>query len=196
MTPGAPPTALTAVREFARPRPAVERCDLCAAGLEAAHAHLLDRTTGRLRCSCSTCERLLVTGPWSVVRHRVERLREACVTDEAWQALGVPVDLAFFVVRSAGGLVARYPGAAGTIESSPPPAAWQAIVAANPGLASLEADVEALLVRRAGSRRDYYRVSIDECYRLVGLIRLHWRGFEGGVEVWTAIDAFFSELPA
>ena len=35
---------------------------------------------------------------------------------------------------------------------------------------------------------------IDACYRLVGLVRLHWRGFDGGSEAWAAIDTFFAEL--
>ena len=55
-------------------------------------------------------------------------------------------------------------------------------------------DVEALLVdRRPGSARGY-RASIDECYRLVGLMRQHWRGFGGGAEAWRAIARFFDEL--
>ena len=33
----------------------------------------------------------------------------------------------------------------------------------------------------------YYIVPIDECYRLVGLIRMHWRGLSGGTEVWKEI---------
>jgi len=39
-------------------------------------------------------------------------------------------------------------------------------------------------------------VPIDACYRLVGLVKLHWRGFDGGSEAWTAIDAYFAELQA
>ena len=35
---------------------------------------------------------------------------------------------------------------------------------------------------------------VDACYRLVGLVRLHWKGFDGGAEAWAAIDAFFAEL--
>ena len=35
---------------------------------------------------------------------------------------------------------------------------------------------------------------IDACYRLVGLVRLHWKGFDGGTEAWQAIDGFFDEL--
>ena len=31
------------------------------------------------------------------------------------------------------------------------------------------------------AQRSYYRVPIDECYKLVGLIRVHWRGLSGGM---------------
>jgi hypothetical protein len=54
--------------------------------------------------------------------------------------------------------------------------------------------VEALLVRRLGAARDYYRLSIDECFRLVGLVRMHWRGISGGAEVWKEIDQYFARL--
>ena len=67
--------------------------------------------------------------------------------------------------------------------------------------AELVADVEALLVRRSGpggdgSGSECLLVPIDACYRLVGLVRLHWRGFDGGVEAWREIDAFFAGLRA
>jgi hypothetical protein len=60
-------------------------------------------------------------------------------------------------------------------------------------------DVEALLVNRVGRARgfsndEYYIVPIDECYKLVGLIRAHWRGLSGGPEVWEEIAAFFEGL--
>jgi len=35
---------------------------------------------------------------------------------------------------------------------------------------------------------------IDECYKLVGLIRAHWRGLSGGTEVWQEIGRFFEAL--
>ena len=47
-------------------------------------------------------------------------------------------------------------------------------------LAELEPDVEALLVNRMKGERAYYRAPIDECFKLVGLIRMHWRGLSGG----------------
>jgi hypothetical protein len=37
-------------------------------------------------------------------------------------------------------------------------------------------------------------VPIDECYKLVGLIRLHWRGLSGGMEVWEKVGQFFAAL--
>jgi len=55
-------------------------------------------------------------------------------------------------------------------------------------------DVEALLVNRVGSTREYFVVPIDECYRLVGLIRIHWRGLSGGALVWGEIARFFDDL--
>lgn len=196
MTAVAAASALAAVRQFARPRGAIERCETCAAELAMAHEHLLDRTTAQLRCTCPTCARLLGAGAaWTLVRHRVRPLADFRLTDDDWQALALPVDLAFFVVSGgAGSVVARYPSAGGTIESSLALPAWEPLVLANPVLAALEPDVEALLVDRARGRRRYYLVSIDECYRLVGLIRVHWRGFGGGPDVWAAVDDFFDQL--
>jgi hypothetical protein len=60
----------------------------------------------------------------------------------------------------------------------------------------MEPDVEALLVDRIGGDAAYYIVPIDECYRLVGLIRGHWRGLSGGSEVWKEIHRFFVSLRA
>ena len=61
-------------------------------------------------------------------------------------------------------------------------------------LLDMQADVEALLVNRVGSTRDYFLVPVDECYRLVGLIRLHWHGLSGGSLVWGEISSFFDSL--
>jgi hypothetical protein len=44
------------------------------------------------------------------------------------------------------------------------------------------------------SRAEYYIAPIDECYKLVGLIRTNWRGLSGGTEVWIEIGRFFAEL--
>ena len=62
------------------------------------------------------------------------------------------------------------------------------------GIDPMQADVEALLVNRARGDRRYWLVPIDDCYRLVGVIRTRWKGLSGGNEVWTEIDRFFDEL--
>ncbi|MFD0803807.1 DUF5947 family protein, partial [Streptomonospora algeriensis] len=37
---------------------------------------------------------------------------------------------------------------------------------------------------------------VDTCYRLVGLVRATWKGFDGGREARQAIDGFFADLRA
>ena len=65
-------------------------------------------------------------------------------------------------------------------------------------LRGMEPEVEALLANRVGAARgvtaQYYIVPIDECYKLVGLIRLHWHGLSGGTEVWREVTKFFAGL--
>jgi hypothetical protein len=61
-------------------------------------------------------------------------------------------------------------------------------------LGGMERDVEALLVNQVRGAREHFLVPIDECYSLVGLIRMRWRGLSGGREVWEEIGQFFEEL--
>ena len=110
-------------------------------------------------------------------------------------AMGLPIDLAFFTESSAAGRVlAFYPSAAGATESLLPLESWRELTDENPRLRHMEVDVEALLVNRARSAREYYRAPIDQCYRLTGLLRTHWRGLSGGADVWNAVEAFFEDL--
>jgi hypothetical protein len=91
-------------------------------------------------------------------------------------------------------VIAYYPSPAGATESLLPLAAWDSLLKQNAALGEMQADVEALLVNRAGNARDYFIAPIDKCYELVGTIRMHWRGLSGGEEVWRKIDEFFSQL--
>ena len=117
------------------------------------------------------------------------------MSDADWDAMRIPIGLAFFSFHSnAGRIVANYPGPAGAAESLLSLDAWEEISAANPVLGQMQADVEALLINRIALARDYYLAPIDECYRLVGLIRMHWRGLGGGALVWGEISRFFAEL--
>lgn len=78
---------------------------------------------------------------------------------------------------------------------------WDEIELENPALGEMEADVEALLVNRIGHARgfshpEYYVVPVDECFKLVGLIRSRWQGLAGGTEVWREVARFFEGLKA
>ncbi len=113
----------------------------------------------------------------------------------AWEELSIPINLAFFLHSTpAGRVVALYPSPAGATESLVAPEAWEALAEENPVLHDFEPDVECLLVNRVGDSRECYRVGIDECYRLVGLVRTHWRGLSGGATVWDEIGRFFAGL--
>jgi hypothetical protein len=74
-------------------------------------------------------------------------------------------------------------------------AAWSTLCNNHPELASLEPEVEALLVDRRGTPARQLRVSIDRAYRLAGILRTSWRGWSGGPGVERALTAFFEGLP-
>jgi hypothetical protein len=158
----------------------------------------MELATRQLVCCCEACAVLFSdqrTARYRRVPRRVQLLPDFRLTDAQWDSLHIPINLAFFFHSSqAGKVIALYPSPAGATESLLPLEAWQELVAANPLLRELGPDVEALLVNRIGAARDHYRVPIDECYKLVGLIRTHWRGLSGGAEVWQEIEQFFSRL--
>jgi hypothetical protein len=54
--------------------------------------------------------------------------------------------------------------------------------------------VEALLVGRTTTPPAYFIAPIDECYRLVGLVKANWRGISGGTEAENAISGFLTGL--
>ena len=91
-------------------------------------------------------------------------------------------------------MMAYYPSPAGSTESLLGLDAWEEIVRNNPTLTRMGPDVEALLVNRTQERHDYFIAPIDQCYKLTGIIRMHWRGFSGGDAVWSEVDKYFFEL--
>jgi hypothetical protein len=190
---------MTTLRRFVRAQPPAERCELCGAAVADEHPHLLEPASRRLLCCCNPCALLFDGQPGARYRRvprRVESWPDVRLTEAQWADLRLPIDLAFFVPSTPEGRVrAFYPSPAGAVESLLPLEAWHALVAENPVLGGLEPDVEALLVNRVGGQ-ECYRVPIDECYRLVGLIRAHWRGLSGGTEVWGQIGRFFAGLNA
>lgn len=174
-------------------KPAEERCELCSAALPGEHRHVLDLNADELRCACRACALLFerdaaARGHYRLVPRRRVRL------DAHGMELAVPVGLAFFVVQPDGSIRARYPSPIGATSWEMDAAAWQALVAAWPQLADLVPAVEALLVDTARGHDEHWIVPLDDCYRLVAVIREHWTGLSGGKEVWPAVDRFFAEL--
>jgi hypothetical protein len=198
--------AFESLRRFARkPDHWVEHCQLCNTGLPSEHPHLIELTPRKLVCTCEPCAMLFSGRSGAKYRRVPRRVRQLVgfhMSDAEWDGLLIPINLAFFFRDSRDARVSvLYPSPAGATESLLPLDAWKNIAHANPALGEMEPDVEALLVNRVGYARqaasaEYYIVPIDACYRLVGLIRIHWRGLSGGTEVWQEIGKFFAELHA
>lgn len=199
--------AFSVLRQFARGRRrgplAVEHCELCSAGLGLEHPHLVELSSRQIVCACDACA-LLFDGTEKARYKRVSRnakvLANFELTDGQWESLLIPINLAFFFRSSIEGrTIALYPSPAGAIESLLPLEAWNEIADSNPALHRIRPDIEALLVNRVGhahgmAQAEYYIAPIDECFKLVGLIRSNWRGLSGGTEVWTEIGGFFASL--
>jgi hypothetical protein len=134
------------------------------------------------------------------VPERYAAFPELRLSSGQWDALQIPVSVAFFFVNSTLERVcAFYPSPAGATESLLPLDTWDELTAAHAELAALEPDVEAFLVRfdrSVAGQGECYLVPIDTCYELVGQLRSLWRGFDGGSEAHAALDTFFDNVRA
>ncbi len=193
-------TAFATLRRIVTTRPVkpVERCELCSAPLHEGHQHLLELSGRTVACACDGCALLFTrtnAGHYRRIPRRIVFLPDFRIEDGQWDSLMIPINLAYFYERaSAGRFVALYPSPAGATESLLDLAAWSDIAANNPVLKGMEGDVEGLLVNRMNGANLHFLAPIDECFRLVGLIRTHWRGLSGGADAWREIDRFFAEL--
>ena len=189
------------LRRFAKSRAPVERCDLCGLEIAPSHDHLIDPAERQLACACGACA-VLFSGQagtrYKRVPHEIVALDDLIITDAQWEALRLPIDLAFFYESTPQGrMVACYPSPAGATESLLELETWEEIRRQHSVLLDLLPDVQALLVnrvRRGSAVAGCFLVPIDQCFRLVGIIRMHWKGFTGGTEVWKEIDGFFTDL--
>lgn len=216
-------TGVAGLRRFvARPRPSAmampgfasrerkvipgELCEMCGVEVHEVHPHVVDTDTRRLLCTCRPCALLFThtgagRGNFRMVPDRYLIDPDFSMDRGRWEDLQVPVAVAFFFMNSVlGRVVAHYPSPAGATESLLDLSAWDAIVEENPLAAALEPDVEALIVRRAGpgasTEDECFLVPIDACYELVGRVRMHWTGFDGGAEARADLDAFFANARA
>lgn len=189
--------ALAALQRFTRPRAAAERCELCGAELAEEHPHLLQRETRQIACACQACALLFCdqkSGRYLRVPRRVRLLEDFVIEDLEWEQMALPINLAFFVRNREGQTTALYPSPAGAVESLISSVEWEYRIAAHPVARTMEPETEALLVNRLAAQHLSFLVPIDECYRLVGLIRRSWHGLSGGPEVWMVVARFFGEL--
>jgi len=201
----APRKPLSALQRFAqRARQAAEaaqeRCEFCSAPIPRAHRHLLEVGAREIRCVCHACSLLFdreaaSQGRYRLVPDRRLYLPDLRMSDAQWACLRVPVGVAFFSHSTpAQRVIASYPSPMGAAESLLELSAWEKLEESNPLLQGMQPDVEALLVNRVREARQHFLAPIDECYRLVALIRMHWRGLSGGQEVWNEIARFLDAL--
>jgi hypothetical protein len=174
---------------------------MCAVELTPTHQHLLEPLNRKLVCACDGCAILFSSQTkYKRVPRDVRYLADFHLTDAQWDGLMMPINMAFFFQSTPlDRVIALYPSPAGATESLLSLDTWGDIVSGNPVLEEMQADVEALLVNRIGYSRglspaEYYVVPIDECFKLVGLIRSRWQGLSGGAEVWREIGQFFADL--
>ena len=190
------------LRRFAKARVPVERCDLCGVEVAPMHDHLIDpvRAPARLRLW------RLRGALQRAGRHQVQA--GAPARDGARRAHhqrcpvgGAPAaDRPGLLLRQhaagAGGGVLPEPGrrhrvAAGARDLGGDPAR-----APGPRATCSPTFRRCSSTGSGAARRPTvcYLVPIDQCFRLVGIIRMHWKGFTGGTAVWEEIDRFFADL--
>ncbi len=187
-----------------QPQEADERCEMCSEPIAEEHQHVVNIEGRQLMCVCRGCY-LLFTDTNAELRYRAIPDRYLSFPGFAldrreWEALQIPVGLAFFFRNTAlGRTVAFYPGPAGATESELDLAAWNNIRDADPRVDMLADDTEALIVRVPdveARQPECFLVPIDACYEFVGRLRLLWHGFDGGQKVREFIADFFDQVAA
>ena len=174
-----------------------ERCELCGAEVTDVHRHILDVSARRPLCACRACAVLFDRDAAGGDHFRLipeRRQRVEGLDDDAWDEVGIPVGLACFSLTADGEVTVVYPGPAGPTEGTLDASAWAALAARDGTVASMKPHVEGLLVHRMRGARQHWVVPIDDCFRLIAVLRTHWTGFTGGDEVWAEVDRFFGAL--
>ena len=122
---------VSALRRFARKREPeraqkqVEHCELCSEVIPSDHRHLLELSSRALICACQACSLLFSdegagAGKYKLVSRRYLSLLDFQMTDQQWDELMIPVNMAF-IFRSSGSkhVMAFYPSPAGVTGSAP-----------------------------------------------------------------------------
>ena len=177
---------------------------MCREVLSERHGHVVDLEKRSLACTCRACYLLFTHegaagGRYRAVPEHVYHDPGRPLTDADWNELQIPVAMAFFFYNSAlDRVVAGYPSPGGATECELDLAAWDRLAAAYPLFGALAPDVEAIFVNRAdqgsAERYEVFLIPVDECYSLVGELRMKWQGFDGGAEARAALATFLDGL--
>ncbi|KPM50672.1 hypothetical protein ACG83_38420 [Frankia sp. R43] len=205
------------------PGRAMTRCEFCGEAVddEHGHGHVADLATRSILCACPGC-RLLFTptgaggGRYRAIPTRYHFAPSFAAGPRLLAAAGIPVGLAFFVILD-GAVNAFYPSPAGATHCELPatltPQDLNLDDTDGPGTGTgtgigtgagtdratggtawrPEPEVEAVLVHVTRDGQAGYLLPIDACYRLVGDLRLHWRGFDGGADARAHLAAFLAD---
>ena len=171
-------------------------CELCPIGIGVNHRHLLNLEERRIVCVCETC--------WSMrsgdaefrpTGGRVLWLEDFTMPEELWAAFQIPIGLAM-IMRSGldDEMVTLYPSPAGVTEAELDALAWTRMTTDNPLLHDLVPDTEALIINRLANPPQHVIAPLDDCYRLVGMIKSRWSGISGGPELSATVAEFFDGL--
>ncbi len=189
---------ISKLRKIANPLPEgeIEKCSFCGRVLPEDHRHLVDLSAMKFICTCEMCMITVAeSGSYKPLPNRYLQLEGFNMPDELWSDFLIPVNMAFFVISTIrDGTVAYYPAPTGATESKLKLEPWNELQKFNPVLNNLIPDLEALLVNRLEDYGQYYIVPIDSCYKLIGMIRIAWKGIFGGKDVDDVIRKFFNEL--
>jgi Fe-S cluster biogenesis protein NfuA/nitrite reductase/ring-hydroxylating ferredoxin subunit len=171
-------------------------CELCPVGLSERHQHLLNLVERRIVCVCATCWSLHSGDPeYRATGGRTLWLDDFALDDEAWSGFQIPIGLAFMMKSGLDGeMVTLYPSPAGVTEAELDALAWTRMSTDNPVLEDLVPDAEALIINRLADPPQHVIAPLDECYRLVGMIKSRWSGISGGPELTATVDEFFGGL--
>ena len=186
------------LRQFVRSRPRPSAASCAAIGLAAEHSHLVEPASRQLVCSCDACS-ILFSGQQSraiSTGSQRRRVLAGLPTDRCPMGRSTSTDQpGLFHDKHAGRPRARLlpesgrghriaPGARGLARlggGEPDPRPTRAGCRSTPG----QSDEQ-------GSR--VLPRPIDECYKLVGLIRANWRGLSGGSGSLGGSGQFFTRL--
>ncbi|MFF8594632.1 DUF5947 family protein [Streptomyces sp. NPDC015220] len=173
---------------------AAQVCEVCAAPVPGEHPHLYDAERAQVSCACGPCSVLFAGDGAGGGRFRLVPRRRVRLGRVDTEALGVPVGLVFFVPHADGTVTAQGPSPAGTMRWEVDAAAWRRAAERRPELASMEPEVEAVLVNTVRGLDHHWIVPVDDCLRMLAVVRREWRGLSGGGRVWPAVEDFFAQL--